>query len=79
MIKPIIAVTMGDPTGIGPEIIAKALAEPKIQEVCIPLVLGDRQAMERGVAVSGTGFPVVTVDEIPPVSPVSGVIYLREI
>ena len=32
--KPIIAVTMGDPAGIGPEIILKALADPIIKKVC---------------------------------------------
>jgi 4-hydroxythreonine-4-phosphate dehydrogenase len=36
---------MGDPVGIGPEIILKALAERSIYETCRPLVLGDVQVM----------------------------------
>ncbi len=67
MNKPVIAVTMGDPCGIGPEIIAKALAVPRIQEVCRPLVLGDLGAMERAVAVTDTRLAVkpVSVDALP--------------
>jgi len=38
--KPVIAVTMGDPAGIGPEIIAKALARAEITALCRPLVIG---------------------------------------
>ncbi|MEI8355624.1 MAG: 4-hydroxythreonine-4-phosphate dehydrogenase PdxA [Deltaproteobacteria bacterium] len=53
MEKPIIAVTMGDPAGVGPEVIAKALAVADIRRVCRPLVLGDPVSMERALAVTG--------------------------
>jgi len=39
--RPIIGITMGDPTGIGPEIIVKSLSLQKIYELCSPLILGD--------------------------------------
>lgn len=45
--QPIIAVTMGDPAGIGPEIVLKALADPAIQRVARPLVLGDWGVLQR--------------------------------
>jgi 4-hydroxythreonine-4-phosphate dehydrogenase len=45
--KPIVAVTMGDPAGIGPEVILKALADPAIKHVCRPLILGDSGVFER--------------------------------
>jgi 4-hydroxythreonine-4-phosphate dehydrogenase len=45
--KPIIAVTMGDPAGIGPEIILKALTDPVIKKVSRPLVLGDWGVLQR--------------------------------
>ena len=45
--KPIIAVTMGDPAGIGPEVILKALADPVIKKVSRPLILGDWGVLER--------------------------------
>ncbi len=39
--RPIIGITMGDPVGIGPEIILSALINPLIYEICRPLVIGD--------------------------------------
>ncbi len=42
---PLIAITMGDPSGIGPEIMVKALAEPEIKEICRPVVFGDPGAL----------------------------------
>ncbi len=39
--RPIIGITMGDPVGIGPEIILKTLCEKMIYETCKPVVLGD--------------------------------------
>ena len=45
--KPIIAVTMGDPSGIGPEIILKALRDPIIKKVARPLILGDWGVLQR--------------------------------
>lgn len=48
---PIIAITMGDPSGIGPEIIIKALQSPDIAEICVPLVIGDKSALERALSV----------------------------
>ena len=34
--RPILALTMGDPVGVGPEIIVKALADARIYQVCRP-------------------------------------------
>jgi 4-hydroxythreonine-4-phosphate dehydrogenase len=36
---------MGDPAGIGPEIIVKALSDPRIHDLCRPVVFGDRRAL----------------------------------
>jgi 4-phospho-D-threonate 3-dehydrogenase / 4-phospho-D-erythronate 3-dehydrogenase len=43
---PIVAITLGDAAGIGPEVVAKALARPEIGEVCRPLLIGDRRILE---------------------------------
>jgi len=48
--KPIIAITMGDPAGIGPEVIVKALADPAIKKVARPLILGDWGVLQRARA-----------------------------
>ncbi|MCG6184582.1 4-hydroxythreonine-4-phosphate dehydrogenase PdxA [Anoxybacillus sp. LAT_38] len=50
--KPIIAIPMGDPAGIGPEIIVKALHNPKIYEVCSPIVIGHRDVLEKAMQVT---------------------------
>ena len=39
--KPIIGISMGDPSGIGPEIAVKALARKEIYAICKPLIVGD--------------------------------------
>lgn len=36
---------MGDPAGIGPEVVLKAIAEEEIRRICIPLVIGDAQLL----------------------------------
>jgi 4-hydroxythreonine-4-phosphate dehydrogenase len=43
---PLVAVTMGDPAGIGPEIVVKALKAGECHTVCRPLVVGGREIME---------------------------------
>lgn len=50
---PTIAITMGDPAGVGPEIILKALARPEPWEVCRPVVVGDPLTLERARRVLG--------------------------
>lgn len=52
--KPILAITMGDPAGIGPEIIVKALNNKETYEKCRPLVTGDASVMEWTVRQLGT-------------------------
>lgn len=52
---------MGDPCGIGPEIIAAALADSSVHEVATLFVIGDKLCMERGIDVAGTGQSVKTL------------------
>lgn len=59
--RPIIAITMGDPCGIGPEIIIRALQAPEVANICTPLVIGDRLTLERALSVCGS---VLNVQEI---------------
>jgi len=53
--KPIVAVTMGDAAGIGPEIIAKAFAKSNIKKICRPIVIGDSEAVRQGIKIAGVG------------------------
>lgn len=43
--KPVIAITMGDPAGIGPEISLKAAAQ--VKDICTPVIIGDRTVLEQ--------------------------------
>lgn len=45
--KPRIAIATGDPGGIGPEISIKAALDPAVRELCHPVLIGDRDALER--------------------------------
>lgn len=47
--RPLLAITIGDPAGIGPEVVLKALAHPEIHAHCRPLVLGDRRILKRAM------------------------------
>lgn len=47
--KPLIVVTMGDPAGVGPEIVVKCLAEGSAYERIRPLVVGDAAVLEKAV------------------------------
>jgi len=78
-IKPRIVITMGDPTGVGPEIIAAALADPQVRTCCRHLVIGDAGAMARGIAVAGAGLRIEEADATLPDGPGEGVLRLREI
>ena len=45
--KPIVAITMGDPAGVGPEVILKALRHGAVGRACHPLILGDWGVLQR--------------------------------
>ena len=51
--RPLVGLTMGDPAGIGPEIILKALQEADVYKISRPLVIADRGVMERAARVLG--------------------------
>lgn len=56
---PVIAITMGDASGIGPEIIMKALARADVQALCRPLVVGDAARLRQAGALVGKPLRVV--------------------
>ncbi len=65
---------MGDPAGIGPEVIVKALLNPQIQAVCNPVVIGDQAVMKEAVQLCGVSVNLATVSSIPDEHPAPGVI-----
>lgn len=61
---PILGITMGDPAGIGPEIIAKALKDPRCYELCRPLVIGDASVIRKAVEVTNTNLNIYSISDI---------------
>jgi 4-phospho-D-threonate 3-dehydrogenase / 4-phospho-D-erythronate 3-dehydrogenase len=58
MQRPIVLVTMGDPAGVGPEVIVKSVDQPAVRERLRPLVVGDAKRLEQAVAIAGVPLRV---------------------
>ena len=65
MTLPIIGITMGDPTGIGPEIIVKALSIKEPFQTCRPIVFGDREVLSRAIQMENLSATLEVIDKIP--------------
>jgi 4-hydroxythreonine-4-phosphate dehydrogenase len=57
MSRPRIAVTMGDPAGIGPEICVRLLGDPRLGKLCTPIVFGDASILGRIAERLGVPLP----------------------
>ena len=60
--KPLLGITMGDPAGIGPEVIAKALAEQSLRRLCRPIVIGSFPVMQQTVKRLTLKMDVIRVE-----------------
>jgi 4-phospho-D-threonate 3-dehydrogenase / 4-phospho-D-erythronate 3-dehydrogenase len=58
-----VVITLGDPTGIGPEIVVKALSNPQIYQHCSPIVIGRPNILRRAVELLGVDSQVVEAGE----------------
>jgi len=63
MQKPIIAITMGDAAGVGPEIIMKSMSHREIHELCCPLVIGDADRLRTAGTIVGTRLAIHGMSE----------------
>lgn len=63
-IKPILAITMGDPAGIGPEIAAKVFAAGETHEICRPLLVGVPEIMEKAAGVADVGLQINRISKV---------------
>jgi len=59
---PLAGISMGDPAGIGPEIILKALKDGRVLTKCRPLVLGDYEVLKETSARLGLDCPLISID-----------------
>ena len=65
MLLPLIGITQGDPTGIGPEIVVKALTREEPFQTCRPVVFGDPGVLLKTIRRLGREASVEVVDQIP--------------
>lgn len=67
MNKTTIAMVLGDPAGIGPELIARLLAEPEVRKQAQVILIGDEAELQRGMRIAGVDFgyrPVASLEQL---------------
>jgi 4-hydroxythreonine-4-phosphate dehydrogenase len=61
---PVIGITMGDPAGVGPEIIVKSCGHAELRDWCRPLVIGDASRLREAARIVGSSLPVKVVADL---------------
>lgn len=63
MKKSRIAIPIGDPAGVGPEIVAKSLASKEVFDTAECVVVGDKAVMENAIRITETGLEIHVIEE----------------
>jgi 4-hydroxythreonine-4-phosphate dehydrogenase len=66
--KPILAVTLGDPAGIGPEVVVRAWDDERVHACCRPVALGHPEILRRAVELTGSQARVDVIDSVTTVA-----------
>ncbi len=77
--KPLIAITMGDAAGIGPEIIVKALERKQLQRRALPVVIGDAQTMEQALAIANSRMKIHAITDLDQIQEASETIQVLDL
>lgn len=64
MTKLIVGIPLGDPSGIGPEIVVKTFNEKNLYEICNMLLIGDKFVVEQALKFTGLNLNINIVTEI---------------
>ena len=62
--RPVLAITMGDAAGCGPEIIVKALADDRVYQISRPLVFGDQQRLQQAAGIVNSKLTIRKTGDI---------------
>ena len=60
---PLVAITLGDPAGVGPEVVAKALATGSLRAIARTVVIGSVPVLEKALALVGSSLSARAVDD----------------
>ncbi len=71
---PLIAITMGDPAGIGAEIAIRAVVEPEVLARCRPVIIGDSQVLADAIGYTGVCAQLRNLDDAADAANLNGVI-----
>lgn len=64
MNKSFIAVPIGDPAGVGPEIVAKSVASKEVSEVANCVIVGNKEVMENAIKITGEDLIINVIEEV---------------
>lgn len=70
--RPIVAITMGDGAGIGPEVIVPAVLDQATLSRCVPVVIGDAKRLAQAAELLGISCDIVTVESVADANDVAG-------
>lgn len=76
--RPMLALTMGDVAGIGPEIIAKAMARPEVFSAARVVVVGDEGALRRGMAAAQQSLDVRRISTVEDMTDELGIVNILQ-
>ena len=62
--RPVLAITMGDASGSGPEIVIKALTRPHVLALCRPVVIGDAATFRQAARIVGSDVPIRAIADV---------------
>jgi len=74
--KPVIGVTLGDPAGVGPEIVAKTAAKGTLTQYGQPVIIGDERLLKRGMEIAKVSFDYQVADTIQDAVKLKGLVIL---
>ena len=63
MKKPVIAIPIGDPAGVGPEIVAKSIASDEVFQIAMCVIGGDRKIVEKAIEITGENLKINEIKE----------------
>ncbi len=62
--KPILGITMGDPSSIGPEIVVKSITSGELHNLCRPIIIGDANVLEDAISFTKVKLEVNNISEV---------------